>query len=216
MMRGSVLAPLALATPLRWAEQQRSHVDELLVEQGHLEKKAAAAATALLFRGPFSTAQQRQLSALAREELVHFERTLRLLDQRGVTFVAQAASGYAEALKKAVRRDEFTRRLLDELLVSAIIEARSHERMSLLAEALRGGEPAVAAFYHDLCEAEERHEQFYGELAAVVAPPEQVLARHHELLAHEAAVLRALPFAARLHSGWSEAMQDHGIGSGGG
>ncbi len=198
--RDVAVAPLPFITPPAWAERLVPQVDELLVEQAHLEKKAAAAAVAFLFRVPTEPRAQRGLSQLAREELVHFERTLRLLRSRGVPFAPQAPSAYAERLKAAVRRT-MPERLVDELLVAAIIEARSHERMLLLAAACRAPLPEVAAFYAELCAAEARHAPLYVELAAAVLPPAAVAARHAELAAHEATVLRALPAAPRLHSG---------------
>ena len=194
------LDPLPYRTPAAWAEAQRPHVDELLLEQAHLEKKAAAGALSLSFRLPAQLGRQRALSALAREELVHFERTLRLLERRGLAFAPQASSGYAERLKRAIGRD-LPQRLVDELLVASIIEARSHERMDLLARALRDTEPEVADFYAELCEAEARHESLYAELAASVLPPDAVAARHKQLGIYEAEQLRTLPFAPRLHSG---------------
>jgi len=194
--------PLPFVTPVDWAlaQRDRGHVDELLLEQAHLEKKAAAGAVAFLFRLPMHARLHRQLSALAREELVHFERTLKLLEARAVAFETQPSSGYAEQLKKAVRRD-FDGRRVDEVLVAAIIEARSHERMSLLATALRDSHPDVAAFYADLCPSEERHERLYFELATLWTDPRAAIDRHRELAEHEARVLRGLPFTARLHGG---------------
>ncbi|HIE69092.1 MAG TPA: tRNA-(ms[2]io[6]A)-hydroxylase [Planctomycetes bacterium] len=191
-------------TPAGWAERQLPHLDTLLLEQAHLEKKAAAAALAFLFRLPTDASQNRQLSALAREELVHFERTLKLLELRGIAFAPQEASGYAEKLKKAVRRD--ATRLGDELLVAAIIEHRSHERMTLMARATAETEPVVSRFYSDLCPAEERHEQLYLDLATSVVDAETVRTRHAELLAHEARVLAELPACPRLHGGLREAV----------
>lgn len=192
--------PQRFVTPTIWGQAQVAHVDTLLLEQAHLEKKAAAGAVSFLFRLPMHAALHRQLSALAREELLHFERALKLLEQRGVEFAAQEASGYAGELKKFVRRD-FAGRLADELLVAAVIEHRSHERMTLLAHAFQETAPDVARFYADLCPAEERHEQLYLDLATLVSDEQAVQARHAEWLRHEAQVLQALPFAPRLHGG---------------
>ena len=196
--------PPLFVTPASWGEAQRGCFDELLLEQAHLEKKAAAGAVAFLFRLPVEPRLHRQLSALAREELVHFERALKLLQERGVAFEAQTSSGYAERLKKAIRR-EHRDRLVDELLVAAVIEARSHERMTLLAEVARDGSPELARFYEDLCPAEERHERLYLDLATLVLDVVSVRERYHQLLQHEARVLRELPFSPRLHSGLPDA-----------
>jgi len=197
---------LPFVTPAGWANAMRPHTAELLVEQAHLERKAAAAAMSFMFRLRSGAERQRVLSALAREELVHFERTLRLLDRRGIAFGAQLPSAYAERLKGAVAT-KMPARLVDELLVSAIIEARSCERMALLAQALREHDPEIAAFYRDLCEAEARHESAYLAIAAELAP-QDVTPRLLALGRHEAAVLRQLPWSVRMHSGIAEAPID--------
>lgn len=196
----ATLPPLAYATPPAWAPALVGHTATLLVDQGHLEKKAAAGALSFLFRVPGGPEVQRALSALAREELVHFERTLRLLAARGVPFAPLQPARYAERLKTAIG-GVMPQRLADELLVAAIIEARSCERMALLAQALRGRDDEVATFYDDLCEAEARHESLYAQLAASLLPAAELTARWQALSLHEAAVLTALPFAPRLHGG---------------
>jgi tRNA-(ms[2]io[6]A)-hydroxylase len=88
---------------------------------------------------------------------------------------------------------------VDALLCAALIEARSCERLGLLADAL--AEPALAAFYRALHAAEARHHALYVELACQVAPRAEVGARLAELAAHEARVLAELPPLARLHAG---------------
>ena len=188
------------ATPRLWADAQRRNLATLLVEQAHLEKKAAACAVQFLFRVPVAANGHKALSALAREELVHFERTLRLLQQRGLALTPLPPCDYAGKLKAGCS-SRMPERLVDELLVAGIIEARSHERLQLLAAALPGHDDELASFYADLGAAEERHEGIYVDLAGEVLPPAVVAARHRALLAHEAAVLRELPFGPRLHSG---------------
>jgi tRNA-(ms[2]io[6]A)-hydroxylase len=193
------LAALPYVTDARWAAAQGPHRDELLLEQCHLEKKAASAALALLFRLPAGVGRQRELSALAREELLHFERAHKLLSKRGLEFGPQRPSAYAERLKQAVRTT-MPERLVDELLVGAIVEARSCERMQLLAAAFAAADHELADFYADLVAAEARHGCLYGELALQLGGPATV-GRWQTLTAHEALVLRELPFAPRLHSG---------------
>lgn len=187
-------------TPAAWAVPMRAHTDALLIEQAHLEKKAAACAVQFLFRIPVAGQSHKALSALAREELVHFERTLRLLQQRGIAFTTRPPCSYAAELK-AHCSSRMPERLVDELLVAGVIEARSHERLQLLAQALRGVDDELATFYDELGAAEERHEGIYVEAAAEVLPRAQVAERHRRLLAHEAAVLERLPWAVHLHSG---------------
>jgi tRNA-(ms[2]io[6]A)-hydroxylase len=82
-----------------------------------------------------------------------------------------------------------------------LIEARSCERLGLLAEALP--DPALAGFYRSLHAAEARHHALYVELACHAVPRAVVAARLAELAAHEARVLAELPPLARLHGGYS-------------
>ncbi|MBL8724141.1 MAG: tRNA-(ms[2]io[6]A)-hydroxylase [Planctomycetes bacterium] len=205
------LPPLPYRTPPQWAARWLDHRDELLVEQAHLEKKAAAAALSFLFRLPADPALQRGLSALAREELVHFERTLKLLGARGIPFGPLAPCPYAAELKRAVAAT-MPERLVDELLVSAIIEARSCERMQCLAQVLAPVDAELAGFYSELVAAEARHADLYQEAAATLVPPAVVALRWQRLGAHEARVLRGLPAVPRLLGGSG----DDALGGGGG
>src|SRR6266480_4488290 len=170
---------LASTTGRAWVERACAHLDEILLDHAHCEKKAASTAVSL----PFKYAEQRELlvtlSQLAREELGHFEQVLAELAVRGVAFRHQVPSPYAGQLMKAMRARE-PERLVDTLLCSALIEARSCERMRLLAEALD-------------------HET-YVELATAVAPDARVRTRLRELALHEAAVLASAPPIARLHA----------------
>ncbi|HSJ97887.1 MAG TPA: tRNA isopentenyl-2-thiomethyl-A-37 hydroxylase MiaE, partial [Myxococcota bacterium] len=140
---------LAAPTDPAWTARALAGLDELLLDHAHLEKKAAGTAVTLLFRYPERRALQEPLARLAREELAHFEQVLAHLDRRGVRFRPQRPAPYAGRLHAAVRPDE-PGRLLDTLLVAALIEARSCERLGLLAEALPGVDAALAALYRGL------------------------------------------------------------------
>jgi len=189
---------LDFETPPSWAERAVAHVDEILLDHAHLEKKAAGTAVTLLFRHPEIRALQEPLAALAREELAHFEGVLRHLDRRGVAFARQKPGRYAGRLHRIVRSD-VAHQLLDTLLVAAVIEARSCERLGLLAEALVDVDPALAAFYRTLLASEARHHGEYLELAEHCCSAEAARARLAEIAAHEAEVLRDAPFEPRLH-----------------
>jgi len=188
---------LASTTDRAWAVRALAHLDEILVDHAHCEKKAASTAVSLLFRYPERESLLAPLSRLAREELVHFEEVLAALTARGVPFRHQRPSPYAAALMQAVRAHE-PARLVDTLLCSALIEARSCERMRLLAEAL--DDAALADLYRGLLASEARHHHAYVELAAALAPAAEIRARLHELALHEAAVLAAAPEMPRLHA----------------
>jgi tRNA-(ms[2]io[6]A)-hydroxylase len=181
----------------------------LLIDHAHCEKKAAAMALRHVDRHAGWPRLAERLSRLAREELVHFERVLAELRGRGVAFRPQAASGYGAALLAAVRPPSPAPaggpatwngdRTVDEMLVCALIEARSHERFERLVAALAG--TRLGALYADLCDAEARHGELYLELAAECAGGADLGARVTELTAHEAAVLARPGQPLRMHSG---------------
>jgi tRNA-(ms[2]io[6]A)-hydroxylase len=188
---------LAAGTSPAWVRRALAHLDEVLVDHAHCEKKAASTAVSLLFRYPERTALLPVLSALAREELTHFEQMLALLARRGIAYHRLTPSPYATDLLAAARPGE-PERLLDTLLCLSLIEARSCERMRLLAEHVDDEE--LAAFYRSLLASEARHHHDYVELAETVACAAVVRARLAELAAHEASVLAAMPPIARMHA----------------
>jgi len=182
---------LAAPTDPAWPARALAHLDELLLDHAHLEKKAAGTAVALLFRYPERRELQEPLARLAREELAHFEAVLGQLARRGIAFGRQRAGSYAGRLHRAVRVPE-PERLLDTLLVAALIEARSCERFGLLAAALRGVDDELGGFYEDLLASEARHHADYLALARAGFPARDVRVRLDAVARHEAAVLAEL------------------------
>ena len=195
---------LASQTASAWAHEALEHLEEILLDHAHCEKKAASTAVGLLFRYPEKSALLAPLSRLAREELVHFEQVLGELEQRQIPFQRQLPSPYAGRLFEAVRKSE-PERLLDTLLCCALIEARSCERFTLLADSLAdesegNGDRSLALFYRGLLESEARHHGSYCRMAEAFASKEGVAARLAELAEHEAAVIQQGPPMARLHA----------------
>jgi len=188
---------LASSTEPAWAARALASLDEVLIDHAHCEKKAAGMAVRLLFSYPHHAFLQAPLARLAREELAHFEEVLAALHARGLRLRPQRPAPYAGRLRERVRRSE-PERLVDLLLCSALIEARSCERFGLLARAV--AEPSLARFYAGLLEAEARHHRVYLDLAAEALPRERVRARLAELAAHEACVLSQASDLARLHA----------------
>lgn len=141
------------------------------------------------------------LSALAREELEHFELVLTHIEARGHRFERQLPSPYAPRLMEVVQRGE-PQRLLDTLLCCSLIEARSCERMQLLTDALHRPEDGpLHALYEGLLACEARHHQTYVDLALLLFEAPRVRARLHEIAQHEATVLTQAPSEPRLHNG---------------
>lgn len=188
---------LAAATGEGWLARALAGLDELLVDHAHCEMKAAGTAVRLVFRYPRQTALHAPLSRLAREELVHFEQVGERLAARGVAFGPQKSAPYAGRLRGEVRAAE-PGRLVDTLLVCALIEARSCERFQLLAAAVP--DAALRDFYAGLLAAEARHHGLYVSLAGTLAPAAAVRARFLELAEREAEILADSPPMVRMHA----------------
>jgi tRNA 2-(methylsulfanyl)-N6-isopentenyladenosine37 hydroxylase len=188
---------LASETGRGWLERALANLDEILLDHAHCEKKAASTAVSLLFRYPEHGFLLDPLAALAREELSHFREVLSHMTSRGLVLSRQVPSPYAADLLRAVRTDE-PERAVDTLLCLSLIEARSCERMRLLAGAL--DDPSLRGLYQGLLASEARHHQSYVDLATMLAPIADVRDRLRELARHEALVLARAPALARFHT----------------
>jgi tRNA 2-(methylsulfanyl)-N6-isopentenyladenosine37 hydroxylase len=195
---------LGKETDSRWAAGVVTHLDELLLEHAHLERKAASAALQFMFRYSQHAFLQRPLSELAREELRHFEAVLQVLARRGIAFVPQKPSPYAGRLSAIVRPRE-PEQLLDRFLCAAVIEARSCERMKILARALVGSDAELAKFYDGLARSEARHYAVYIEFARRLFDAAEVATRLTEITEHEARILADAPDGPRMHNGVRDA-----------
>ena len=188
---------LASSTDPDWGRRAVQAMDAILLDHAHLEKKAAGTAVNLIFRYPQHVALMTPLSRLAREELSHFELVLELMAKRDIAFERQRPAPYAGKLLSIVRVEE-PLRLQDTLLCCAVIEARSCERMKVLAEQREDAE--LQRLYQGLLACEARHHTTYVDLAAGLFPPDEVMARLAEVAAHEARVLAEAPREPRMHN----------------
>jgi len=188
---------LAAPSSRAWLEQALAHPDLLLIDHAHCERKAAGAALQLMFRYPSDGALAAVLSPLAREELEHFEQVQRLLEQRRIPLRPLAAPPYGAGLAALVSRQE-PQRMLDSLLVAGLIEARSHERMALLAR--RSPDAQLRALYGDLLASEARHFGLYWLQCERRWPRAVVVERLEQLAAAEAELLARLHPEPRMHS----------------
>ena len=171
----------------------------LLSDHLHCERKAAENALSLVRRYPHRGTSVDKLTRLAHEETSHVVQVAALIAERGWTPRSDTPNHYARLLLLEVRSNE-PGRLLDMLLVAAFIEARSHERLSLLARGFASsGEPALADFYGVLANAEERHAEIFLELAQPLVPGDEYARRLRELGEREAAIIAELPHTTRVH-----------------
>lgn len=193
----SVINTLKQPTRWEWVEQALAHLNIILLDHSHCERKAAGVALNLMFRYPSNTQLVRQLTAIAREELEHFELVNQWLERLGIPLAPLCAPPYGGGLTALVRRTE-PDRLLDSLLVSGLIEARSHERLGLLATHCPDRE--LAEFYRSLMASEARHYGVYWVLADTYFERDVVKARLEELAIQESELLATLHPEPRIHS----------------
>ena len=188
---------LQSASAARWLAQVDAHLDEVLVDHAHCEKKAAGVAMNLLFSYVDRPTLAREMTAIVSEELEHFRLVLDLLERRGIRFRKLAPSSYGSRLHELIRGAE-PGRAVDRLLVAGLIEARSCERFALLGDHVE--DPELRGFYRGLFESEARHHSTYVRLAADFAPEETVRERLKELAAAEAAIIEQGDPLPRMHS----------------
>lgn len=184
-------------TSSAWVEQALANFDTILLDHSQCERKAAGVALNLIFRYPSNAKMVRELTKIAIEELEHFEQVNKWLERRNISLRPLAPPPYGALLKAQIRPKE-PERLLDSLLVSGLIEARSHERLGLLAT--NCPEPELAKFYHGLMASEARHYGIYWVLSDTYFNREIVVTRLEELALVESELLKTLHPEPRIHS----------------
>ncbi|WP_053979561.1 tRNA-(ms[2]io[6]A)-hydroxylase [Marinagarivorans algicola] len=188
---------LLCETPDSWVAQAVNMQDVLLVDHANCEKKAASTAMNLMYRYVDNFDLLHKMSRLAREELRHFEQVIEFIEKRGIVYdVTINAGRYAAKMRKPVRTFE-PAKLVDTLIVGAIIEARSCERFAKLAPHL---DEELQKFYLSLLKSESRHFMDYLSLAREAAG-EDIAERVQVFLALEKELIESEDDEFRFHSG---------------
>ncbi|SFH45823.1 tRNA-(ms[2]io[6]A)-hydroxylase [Modicisalibacter xianhensis] len=196
LLPAELLDFLLCATPEAWCDAALANQELLLIDHAQCEKKAASTAMSLMYRYVDRPLLLTKMSQLAREELLHFEQVVKLMESRGVAYHHISASRYAEGLRSHVRRDD-PDRLIDILIVGAFIEARSCERFARLIPRL---DDELAKFYRTLVKSEGRHYEDYLMLARHFAA-EPIDERIDFFAARERDLIEAPDTVFRFHSG---------------
>jgi len=188
---------LFCSTPSSWLEAAKQNIPTLLIDHANCEKKAASTALNLIYRYVDKPKLLLQMSKLAREELRHFEQVVTLINKRNLDYTQLSSSRYAGELRKSVRTFE-PARLLDTLIVSAIVEARSCERFASLAPLL---EDDLSRFYSELLKSEERHFRVYLDLAETISEDFPLKKRIEFFLEEDCRLIQSEDADFRFHSG---------------
>ena len=192
-----VIEFLPCRTPDAWISVAVGCLPVLMIDHANCEKKAAATAMSLMHRYTDNTALLNKMSRLAREELRHFEQVLKLMSQRGITYESVTASRYAQGLRDKVRKKD-PHKLVDTLVVGALIEARSCERFAALAPHV---DSELGDFYVSLLKSESRHFMDYITLANSLEDRNVVEERLTLFRSIERGLIESPDTEVRFHSG---------------
>ena len=188
---------LRVPTPDAWVSHALGDLGTLLVDHANCEYKAAATGMSLITKYRHLPRLQRLMARLVREEMLHYEQVLLFMERMGVEFRPLSASRYARTLRESVRNDE-TGRLVDLLIIGAIVEARSCERFATLWPHLP---TSLGRYYKSLLRSEGRHYQDYLALARENGDERSVNERLAHFLTIDAQLIQSPDSEFRFHSG---------------
>ena len=180
---------LQCSTDKQWLIAINSDPASILRDHAHCEKKAAIMAISLLNRYPEKNELVRRMAALAQEEMSHFRSVVEKMHERGIQFSRDSGDDYARQLHEHIRKQE-PHRLLDTLIVSSLIEARSCERFQLLSQFAEDED--LRQFYRSLLESEARHRTEFLSLARLYFSKTDVAERLRILESVEAEIIQGL------------------------
>lgn len=190
---------LQLPTDPRWASPAAIRLDEILTDHAFCEQKAATSCISIIQRHPDKERLVTALAPIVTEEWGHFRMVLHELHKRGMTLGKQRKDLYVNKLMEfQVKGGSADDKLLDQLLMMALIEARSCERFKRLSEGLE--EPSLKQFYRRFMESEAGHYTLFIALAEHYIPKEKVRSRWQAWLQYERGVMAELtPRSDRIH-----------------
>lgn len=194
--------PLHWFTPAEWAEQVLREPMALLNDHSWLEKKAASNALEMIHRWPEPNPPENwvaAMTAIARDEVEHLGLVAKLISRRGGRLNKSHANPYATGLRDLVRWSRGPEELMDRLMVSALIEARSCERFYLLGEYCTDRE--LAKVYRSLYASEAGHYETFIDLARQLTDAGDADKRWEHMLKEEAKIIRKQTPGPRMHSG---------------
>lgn len=180
---------LKLETDPRWVNIVESNIEEILTDHAWCEQKAATNAITIISLNSEHTDLVTDLLALAQEELQHFEMVHEIIKKRGYKLGRERKDSYVnELFKFMIKGGNRQQSLVDRLLFSAMIEARSCERFKLLSEKIK--DPELAKFYHDLMISEAGHYTTFIGFARKYGTGIDVNKRWEDLLIYEGEVIK--------------------------
>ena len=189
-MSERTILKLQLPTDPLWVKNVvESNIEEILTDHAFCEQKAASNAITLIVQNPQLSDLVQEMAALVQEEMDHFKRVHDIILERGFVLGRERKDDYVNELRKFIapggKRES---QLLDRLLLSAMIEARSCERFKVMSEHI--DDKHLSEFYHELMVSEATHYSMFIRLAKKYCGNLDVDKRWKEFLDYEAQVIK--------------------------
>lgn len=198
-LRSVQMLGLKLPTDPRWVNLAEKSLEEILTDHAYCEQKAATSCITLIQGYPDKEEMVRELAPIVTEEWGHFRLVLQELEKRNLKLGKQRKDEYVNRLLdfqlKGGSREE---RLLEKLLICALIEARSAERFRLLSLYIQ--EDKLKDFYHKFMVSEAGHYRLFLDLARLYFDEQKVRTRWQQYLDFEATIMKDLELRGdRMH-----------------
>lgn len=190
MSTEKTILKLKLPTDPQWVKNVvESNIEEILTDHAFCEQKAASNAITLIVQNPNLSDLVQEMALLVQEEMDHFKRVHDIILERGYVLGRERKDDYVNELAKFIIRGGGRQaQLVDRLLFSAMIEARSCERFKVLHENIK--DEQLARFYHELMISEATHYTMFIKLAKKYGEGIDVDKRWEEFLNYEAVVIQ--------------------------
>lgn len=183
-------------TKPEWIKVALENLPSIIMDHAHCEKKAAGTGMSLLSTYYDKKEISLTMSDLVEEEISHYRSVIKLLDKMNLTLGRDEGDEYAKSFLSFVNKNE-PMRMLDRLLTAGIIEARSCERLQILAENIENED--LRKFYKELSDSEAGHYVTFIKLAKLYFDEELVRKRLDELTQIEAEIVKNLPNKPLMH-----------------
>ncbi|WP_420600996.1 tRNA-(ms[2]io[6]A)-hydroxylase [Flagellimonas sp.] len=189
---------LKLPTDPRWVNIVEKNIEEILTDHAYCEQKAASTAISLIIGFPEKSELVKEMIALSREEMGHFNMVHEKILERGLKLGRERKDEYViELMKFFPKGGSRETHLVHRLLYAALIEARSCERFRLLSEELDDSE--LSEFYRSLMVSEANHYTMFLKFARKYGNREEVDKKWEQLLEHEAKLMQDLGKKETMH-----------------
>ncbi|MEM8508372.1 MAG: tRNA-(ms[2]io[6]A)-hydroxylase [Bacteroidota bacterium] len=189
---------LKLPTDPRWVNIVEKNIEEILTDHAYCEQKAASTAISLIIGFPEKSELVKEMTALVREEMGHFNMVHERILERGWVLGRERKDEYVRQLMQFFPKGGSREtHLVHKLLYAALIEARSCERFRLLSEHIADRE--LAEFYRKLMVSEANHYTMFLKFARKYGNTKEVNQKWQALLSYEAEIMKNLGKKETMH-----------------